>query len=243
MANRDLKNGSRATTSRRPARKGSNGGGLWTGLLLGLIIGVASIGGVVWYLNKSPRQTTAKAPQTASAGVAESAAELLAPGTRLMNKDASADAGSAPAPVVQPPATPQASQPAAKPVTPPADKSAKGKDGQRFDFYKILPGNGDAVAPQPEGSAKSSQEPNASSAAKSVWLQLGSFQNQDDADNMKAKLAMVGVEAKIQSVTLPGKGMVHRVRVGPFSRPEDMERLRSQLKADGINATAVRMDN
>jgi len=60
---------------------------------------------------------------------------------------------------------------------------------------------------------------------------------------MKAKLAMVGVEAKIQSLTLAGKGMVHRVRVGPFARQEDLDRMRGQLKADGINANVVKLDN
>jgi cell division protein FtsN len=58
--------------------------------------------------------------------------------------------------------------------------------------------------------------------AKKVFLQLGSFQNENEADNLKAKLALLGVEAKIQSVSIPDKGMVHRVRVGPLSKQEDV---------------------
>ncbi len=241
MANRDLKNGSRATASRRPARKGSNGGGLWTGLLLGLIIGVASIGGVVWYLNKGNSASAGKTTQQASAAVTETAAELLAPGTHLTSKDASTAGGDATqpaAPATNPTAVPA---PAKHAASAPQGKTAD-KDGQRFDFYKILPGNGDSV-PNHDVPAKSAQEQNAAPAAKGVWLQLGAFQNQDDADNLKAKLAMVGVEAKIQSVNLAGKGMVHRVRIGPFARPEEMDRMRAQLKADGIAATVVKMDN
>ena len=48
---------------------------------------------------------------------------------------------------------------------------------------------------------------------------------------------MLGVEAKIQSVNVPDKGLVHRVRVGPLSRQDDIDRVKAQLKQDGINAT------
>jgi cell division protein FtsN len=61
-------------------------------------------------------------------------------------------------------------------------------------------------------------------------------------DNLKAKLALLGVEAKIQSVSIPDKGMVHRVRVGPLSKQEDVDRVRAQLKQDGINAAVVKAE-
>ena len=73
-------------------------------------------------------------------------------------------------------------------------------------------------------------------------MQLGSFQNQDEADNLKAKLALLGVEAKIQSVTVPEKGLVHRVRVGPYSRQDEVDRVKAQLKQDGIGATVVKAE-
>jgi cell division protein FtsN len=97
---------------------------------------------------------------------------------------------------------------------PAAAPAATAKDEQRFDFYKILPGQVDAVPADGKAAGKD-REPSAAAPAKKVYLQLGSFQNENEADNLKAKLALLGVEAKIQSVSIPDKGMVHRVRIGP----------------------------
>ena len=77
---------------------------------------------------------------------------------------------------------------------------------------------------------------------KKIYLQVGAYQKEVDADNMKAKLALLGVEANIQSVNSSDKGLLHRVRIGPLTRSEDVERLRGQLKANGLNPTPVKAD-
>ncbi len=202
------------------------------GIVIGLIVGVAVAVGLAMYLNRSasPFATPGKPGQKPAAQASEPA--LLSPGSKIAELSAASSA-----PAAQPAVPPSAAAPAAKPVAP-----AKSQDEQRFDFYKILPGQLDAVPSENEKSAKNG-EPSAPAVVQKSYLQLGAFQNEDEADNLKARLAMLGVEASIQSVTIPEKGLVHRVRVGPFTRQEDLERVRAQLKQDGLNGAVVKSGN
>lgn len=136
-----------------------------------------------------------------------------------------------PAPAAGPDAA--AAKPA-EPQTLPGKPGDKPIEKPRFDFYKILPGNQDA-APAP-----TTPEP-APVATEQFYLQLGAFQKPADADNLKAKLALMGFEASVQEVSTADKGVLQRVRVGPYSRPEDMNRVRNQLAQAGIQATVVKI--
>ncbi|AXE30486.1 SPOR domain-containing protein [Chromobacterium phragmitis] len=248
MANRDLKNSSRPSRGRGNSSSSRGGGGMMAGIIIGLIVGVAVAVGLAMYLNRSP--VTFQTKNERKAETPQPPTELLAPGTRISDAASAAAPAAQPAPV--PPSQPQATLDSGQSAPPPADshgakpkpapqaQAKGGKEEQRFDFYKILPGQVDAVT----SDAKSGRpgEPSASAPAKKVYLQLGAFQNQDEADNLKAKLALLGVEAKIQSVNVPDKGMVHRVRVGPLSRQDDVDRLRAQLKQDGISANVVKAE-
>jgi len=73
------------------------------------------------------------------------------------------------------------------------------------------------------------------------YLQAGAFEDPSEADNLKARLALMGVEASVQKVEVPDKGTVHRVRVGPYLGSEDMNRARLQLSSNGINAAIVKI--
>ena len=128
----------------------------------------------------------------------------------------------------------------AEPAAPqtPAEKHAKAEP-PKYDFYKILPGNN---PPIPQDKPVAEKEPASAEKTKRIYLQVGAYQKEVDADNMKAKLALLGVEANIQSVNTPEKGLLHRVRVGPLTRAEDVERLRAQLKMNGLNPTPVKAD-
>lgn len=66
------------------------------------------------------------------------------------------------------------------------------------------------------------------------FLQAGSFKKNDDAENLKARLALLGVLASIQSIDLADKGIWYRVRVGPFARKEDIDETVASLKENGI---------
>ncbi|MFI4922404.1 MAG: SPOR domain-containing protein [Burkholderiales bacterium] len=111
------------------------------------------------------------------------------------------------------------------------------KDKPRFDFYKILPG-----VEEPVTEKELKQAAKQPSSTKDIYfLQAGAFQNISDADNLKAKLALLGVEAKIQSATLADKGIWHRVRVGPYTNIDDLNRMRATLKQNGIDTSLIKV--
>ena len=72
---------------------------------------------------------------------------------------------------------------------------------------------------------------------ESVYLQTGSFQNVDDADNQKTKLALMGVEASVQQVMLQDR-VWYRVRLGPFRKMDEVNNMRSDLAKQGIEAVS-----
>lgn len=154
-----------------------------------------------------------------------------------------------PAPATESPQAPTEDKPPRKADKPdtkadapqtPAEKHAKAEPPQ-YDFYKILPGN-TPPAPQDKPVTEPAKDKESADKGKKIYLQVGAYQKEVDADNLKAKLALLGVEANIQSVNTPEKGLLHRVRIGPLTRSEDVERLRSQLKASGLNPTPVKAD-
>jgi cell division protein FtsN len=121
-----------------------------------------------------------------------------------------------------------------------AEDSARLKDGKpRFDFYKILPGSEEPVTEQQLKDAQ--QKPAPAQPNEAFYLQAGAFQNAPDADNLKARLALLGVEASIQTTALPDKGLWHRVRVGPYTAIEELNRARDTLKQNGIETTLIRV--
>ena len=100
-----------------------------------------------------------------------------------------------------------------------------------FDFYKVLPDNASGTLPSAAAPAVS---------APLLYLQAGAFQRADEADNMKAQLALLGVEAVIQTSEVAGKGMLHRVRVGPFHTIDEANRTRSLLAQNNIQVALVK---
>lgn len=143
--------------------------------------------------------------------------------------------------------SPSAAQQAGATVAPlalpgkPGDPVPQNGDKPRFDFYKILPGNAEAIPdPKPAEVVKDKGEKE-NVLKESVYLQTGSFQNVDDADNQKTKLALMGVEASVQQVMLQDK-VWYRVRLGPFKKMDEVNNMRSELARQGVNASLVRKD-
>ena len=146
-----------------------------------------------------------------------------------------------PTPFVNRAAPPAKGEPAK--TTPPKanDTVANAPDAKpRFDFYKILPGTEEPVTDQ---QLKDAQQ-KASTAAPvkdEFFLQAGAFQNAPEADNRKAQLALLGLEATIQTATMPDKSVWHRVRVGPYTAIEEINRARDLLKQNGIETTLLKV--
>jgi cell division protein FtsN len=116
----------------------------------------------------------------------------------------------------------------------PKEESPEGsKPDNNFDFYTILPETESTVT---------EQEVKESSIKKdNYFLQVGAFQDEADADNMKAKLALQGFEAVVQTATIPEKGVWHRVRVGPLNDIVQINKVRSELTTNGFNTDLIKV--
>ena len=119
-------------------------------------------------------------------------------------------------------------------------KSAKAEDKPRFDFYRILPGQEEPVSDRQLREA-AKQAAKTGTAKDTYFLQAGSFQNPADADNLKARLALMGVEASVEPANLAEKGVWYRVRLGPYTQVDEINRLRQQLAQNGVDASLVRI--
>jgi len=74
------------------------------------------------------------------------------------------------------------------------------------------------------------------------YVQAGSFPNEDDAEKLKAKLALLGIEASLQSAVIPDRGIFHRVRLGPFNNNSEVNKTLELLKQNGVaNATPIKV--
>jgi cell division protein FtsN len=119
------------------------------------------------------------------------------------------------------------------------DKTARAPDAKpRFDFYKILPGTEETVT---DPQAKGARQQSTTATRETFFLQAGAFQNAPDADSLRARLALLGIEARIQTATLPDKGVWHRVRVGPYTSVEELGRTRDTLKQNGVETTLIKV--
>lgn len=123
-----------------------------------------------------------------------------------------------------------------KPGDKPIDKTGE----RKFEFYDILEGKKQPTLGTEPTPGKPEPAAAASPASGGLYLQVGAFQSKGDADNLRAKLAMLGFEAGVVVGEVPDKGTLHRVRVGPFATPEEMNRARAQLSQQGVPAAVVR---
>ena len=73
------------------------------------------------------------------------------------------------------------------------------------------------------------------------YLQAGSFSGAAQADRFRAKLAMMGFETDVQTITINGKDTRHRVRVGPFRNLTTLQQARSKLGKQGIDTYTVKI--
>ena len=112
----------------------------------------------------------------------------------------------------------------------------------KFDFYKILPGTEEAVSEKDLKARAASSKGGQQDASKDVYfIQAGSFQNPADADNQKARLAILGFESSVEPATLPDKGTWYRVRMGPYRKVEEINKVRQMLAQNNIDASLFKV--
>lgn len=101
------------------------------------------------------------------------------------------------------------------------------------------PANAPAAVSQNITAAPASALPAPSPAGSGYLLQVGAFPNAADAETLKAKMALQGFMANVQSVSINGQ-TYHRVRLGPFHSATELESTKQRLASAGINAIALK---
>ncbi|MEP6658137.1 MAG: SPOR domain-containing protein [Betaproteobacteria bacterium] len=201
------------------ATRRGGGGSTLLGVFIGVALGLAIAAGVAFYLTKggNPYQT----PAASSA-------------SRDPSRDATTSRGG------------KADNTPGKP---------------RFDFYKILPGAEEpkvqpkaADATTDKATAARAGTPGEDGAAGPVsatvgrdakapdrfWLQAGSFSTEDDAESLKARLALAGWEAAVQEAAVPDKGVRFRVRLGPYDNTDELNRMKVELARRGFDVAVIK---
>ena len=111
----------------------------------------------------------------------------------------------------------------------------------RFDFYEMLP-KFEVVVPEKERDVKREGDVSTVKVDRpGVYvLQAGSYRGLDDAERVRAKLSRLGIDAQVQRVAVDAD-VWHRVRIGPVSDLEKLNRMRRQLRAADIDALLIRV--
>lgn len=214
-------------------------GGTILGIIIGLVIGLGIALGVAMMITKTPMPFTDKVGR--SKLIEPAPGQAPDPNKPMYgNKNPAREAAKA---LVKeaPPENTAAPQPAtAKPEV---------EVGGRTETRVPVVEQSTPVAEKPKkAAAATAAAPADSKEAKAdsgedkwnYFLQAGAFREQSDAEAMRAKLALQGVEAKI-SERQSDNGVLYRVRVGPFAQMDAMNRVRGKLSDNGVDAAVVRV--
>ena len=214
-------------------------GGTIIGFILGVLVGLGLALAVAIYVTKVPIPFVNK---NQAATPEQDAAEAR----KNRNWDPNAPLGGKnPArppqvvPGMQPP------PPAATPTTP-GTATAPVTGSPQAPAVTGGPGNAPAPATKSAGSSDPLGDLAKAKAGSATadpfiyFVQAGAFRTADDAESQRAKLSLMGVEAKVTEREQSGR-TVFRVRAGPFERKEDADRMKERLEAAGNEAAIVRV--
>ncbi|MBS0308474.1 MAG: SPOR domain-containing protein [Proteobacteria bacterium] len=191
-------------------------GGTILGIIIGLIIGLGIAVAVAIKINNTPvpfinrAKVEKPAEPTASAPVDLNKSLY---GNREPAKEAAKEFVKEPVPAAD------------------ANKPADDKDAAKAK---------DKKSDDDKNAGKDAAKPAASEDKWTYYLQAGAFREQAEAENAKAKLALLGFETRI-SERSSDNGTLYRVRVGPFSEVEAMNKMRTKLSDNGVDVSVVRI--
>lgn len=127
---------------------------------------------------------------------------------------------------------PAAAETPKPPKRPKPEVKAKPEE-PRFDFYTILPEK-EVVVPDYEIKTRVREERVGKAKPAQYILQAGSFRDYKEADSLRAKLALMGIESRVEKAKV-GNVIWNRVKMGPYSRLSSVATIKSRLKQNGID--------
>ncbi len=187
-------------TSARPKK----GGSLFAGLAVGLVIGLVLSAGLAWYFNLGSgnfKPVDGKPPAEKTTAVNEKPARPH-PDEAIQAEAARPEPTT---PETPPPTPAEATEKKSPPANTPAPAAKPRVD---YTFYGILPGDKPAKPIEPPKSKET------------WWLQVAALKNPGDADKLKARLALLGLQVSTQKVESADQPL-YRIRVGPYKREDD----------------------
>jgi cell division protein FtsN len=176
-------------------RRARSAGGFsgWTGLAVGLALGLLVAAGVWRYKSRPPAEpVAAKAKRPAPMSARDEGAEQ-----------------------------------------PPAGNSTE------YTFYDRLK-NFEVVIPEKDKDVRRDLRPAPETRPGTYVLQAGSYRSYPEADRIRARLALQGIESKVQKVTVDTDTW-HRVRIGPITNLEELNRVRTRLRQADVDALVIRV--
>jgi cell division protein FtsN len=146
----------------------------------------------------------------------------------------------------------------------PTDTKDTSTPPPRFDFYTILPEQEVIIADQEIKETKPAKSkpdtgkqrtpaatpapvvtanitPASTGKKGNYMVQVGAFKKSDEADRLRAALALLGIESSVQVVRIGDTESFHRVRVGPFDDLDKANRTRSKLKQNNYNSILLQV--
>ena len=209
-------------------------GGTMLGLVIGALVGLGAALAVAVYVTKVPVPFLNKAPPRAADTDATEAAKNKGwnPNTPL--------AGKVPAQVAAP--APVASSVAVVPAEPAVAKPKTSAD-PLGDLAKAKA----EAKPKPEPKPQTAPAPQPDTAANeqgidpfNYFVQAGAFRSPEDAEQQRARLLLMGFQAKVTEREQAGR-MVYRVRLGPFDKKGDADRTKEKLEGNSVETALVRV--
>lgn len=260
---------SRDYKTRKSSVKSTNekGGSAFLGGFVGYALGLASAIGIWLYLNYAPSpflpaeknqtQSPIEAPKSTEKSIREEPINLveekprfdfykILPGIDEPEMDHEYQKN------VDPPAQPQVAAKAPEvsnkllerssqaalpssditPTAPPQQTAAIPSRMLPIEPKQPIPQSQQPVSPQIQSSPAMKER---------IFLQAGAFRKSDEAENLKARLALLGVFASIQSIDLAERGIWYRVRIGPFTNRSDSDQTSHSLKENGIDTHFIKI--
>lgn len=215
-------------------------GGFLAGFLAGVLVALVVALALALYVTKTPVPFVDKLPQrTAEQDAAEAA--------RNRNWDPNA---AMPGKAVRPPASQASAAAGAAPAASAAAAGATTRDPAAILAGAAVPA---AADPAPRGENKAEARTDAKGAAKGdtaaaarpaevFIVQAGAFQRAEEAEAQRAKLGMLGLEARVVERPQASGRSVYRVRLGPFDKASDAEAARERIAASGVEAVVLRAE-
>jgi cell division protein FtsN len=210
--------------------KHKQNGNVIVGIIIGIVLGLAAALAVAVYVTKVPVPFLQKGPsRSAEQDAAESRKnQNWDPNAPLYGRNPAKPLP--PAPGVAPPPNPNAT--AKAPDAAPAARNDKAPEAPAV--------TGRPAPADPLGDLAAARSNSGGSDPFLYFVQAGAFRTPEDAEAQRAKLSLMGIEARVTEREQAGR-QVYRVRVGPFSSKDDADRQKEKLDAGGFDTALVRV--